>query len=167
MSSAPATVKRVLAIDPTHRGFGYVVLEGSEHLIDWGVRHVQGSKNKASIQAASELISYCRPQILVLEDVSSKNCRRRKRVRELIDALDQLARSGGLSVRRITQAKVKKALSVSNKTKMAKAVAARFPELAPRLPPERKPWMSEDTRMAIFDAAAFARAMFGSERKVE
>jgi hypothetical protein len=58
MSSAPATEKRVLSIDPTHRGFGYVVLEGSEHLIDWGVRHVQGSKNKASIQAASDLISY-------------------------------------------------------------------------------------------------------------
>jgi hypothetical protein len=34
MSSAPATEKRVLAIDPTHRGFGYVALEGSEHLID-------------------------------------------------------------------------------------------------------------------------------------
>jgi hypothetical protein len=45
-----------LAIDPTHRGFGYVVLEGSDHLIDWGVRHVQGPKNKASIEAASELI---------------------------------------------------------------------------------------------------------------
>jgi hypothetical protein len=28
------------------------------------------------------------------------------------------------------------------------------------LPPERKPWMSEDSRMAIFDAAAFAMAFF-------
>ena len=160
MSSALAIEKRVLSIDPTHRGFGYVVLEGSEHLVDWGTRHVQGAKNKASIQAASELISFCRPQILVLEDVSSKNCRRRKRVRDLIEALDHLGRSRGLSVRRITQAKVKKALSVSNKTKMAQAVAARFPELAPRVPPERKPWMSEDQRMAIFDAAAFAMAFF-------
>jgi len=26
--------------------------------------------------------------------------------------------------------------------------------------PERKPWMSEDSRMAIFDAVAFARAFF-------
>src|ERR1700732_1656299 len=101
MSSAPAVEKRVLAIDPTHRGFGYVVLEGSADLIDWGVRHVQGSKNKASIQVASELISFYRPQILVLEDVSSKNCRRRKRVRNLIDALDELGRSRGLSVRRL------------------------------------------------------------------
>jgi hypothetical protein len=83
-----------LAIDPTHRGFGYVVLEGSDHLIDWGVRHVQGPKNKASIQAASELISFCRPQILIFEDVSSKNGRRRKRVRDLIEALDQFDAAG-------------------------------------------------------------------------
>jgi hypothetical protein len=167
MSSAPAAEKRVLSIDPTHRGFGYVVLEGSEHLIDWGVRHVQGSKNKASIQAASELISFCRPQILVLEDVSSKNCRRRKRVRELIEALDELGRSQGLSVRRVAKTKVKRTLSVSNKLQMAQSIATRFRELSSRLPPERKPWMSEDARMAIFDAAAFALALFGSERGVQ
>jgi hypothetical protein len=160
MSSAPAAEKRVLSIDPTHRGFGYVVLEGSEHLIDWGVRHVQGSKNKASIQAASELMSFYSPQILVLEDVSSKNCRRWQRVRNLIEALDQLGRSRGFSVRRIAQAKVKKTLSVSNKTQMAQAIAAKFPELRSRLPPERKPWMSEDERMAIFDAAGFAMTFF-------
>jgi hypothetical protein len=50
---------------------------------------------------------------------------------------------------------------------MAQAVAARFPELAPRLPPQRKPWMSEDCRMAIFDAAAFVLALFWSERVVQ
>ncbi len=160
MSSSPATEKRVLSIDPTHRGFGYVVLEGSEHLIDWGVRHVQGAKNKASIQAADELMSFYRPQILVLEDVSSKNCRRRKRVRNLIEALDQLGRSRGLSVRKLAQTKVKRTLSVSNKAQMAQAIAARFPELSSRLPPERKPWMSEHLTMAIFDAAAFALALF-------
>ena len=35
------------------------------------------------------------------------------------------------------------------------------------LPPERKPWMSGDARMAIFDAVAFALALFGSERGVQ
>jgi hypothetical protein len=160
MSSAPAIEKRVLSIDPTHRGFGYVVLEGSEHLIDWGVRHVQGSKNKASIQAASDLMSFYRPQILVLEDISSKNCRKRKRVRDLIEALDQLGRSRGISVRKIVQTKIKRTLSVSNKAQMARTISVRFPELRSRLPPERKPWMSEPLTMAIFDAAAFAIAFF-------
>jgi hypothetical protein len=40
-------------------------------------------------------------------------------------------------------------------------IATRFPQLARSVPPERKPWMSEDSRMAIFDAAAFALASFG------
>jgi hypothetical protein len=36
-------------------------------------------------------------------------------------------------------------------------IAKRFPEeLGSRLPPERKPWMSEDSRMNIFDAVALA-----------
>ncbi len=43
---------------------------------------------------------------------------------------------------------------------MARFIAAKFPELARYLPPERKPWMSEDLRTAIFDAAAFALAFF-------
>jgi hypothetical protein len=48
-----------------------------------------------------------------------------------------------------------------NKDQIARLIVTRFPELAPRLPPERKPWTSEDTRMAIFDAAAFALAASG------
>jgi hypothetical protein len=62
---------------------------------------------------------------------------------------------------------VKRTFAVSNKAQMARAIAARFLELTRYLPPERKPWMSEDPRMAIFDAAAFALALFGSERAVQ
>jgi hypothetical protein len=40
---------------------------------------------------------------------------------------------------------------------LAEIMAERFPdELGSRLPPKRKPWMSEDSRMNIFDAAALA-----------
>src|SRR6266851_5456759 len=101
---APTTEKRVLAIDPTHRGFGYVIFEGPERLIDWGTRHVQGSKKRASITAAGELSGRYRPQIMVLEDMAAAGCRRRRRVRELIEDLEQLGRSRGLTVRRIAQA---------------------------------------------------------------
>jgi hypothetical protein len=62
-------------------------------------------------------------------------------------------------VRKISQATVKRSFSplgVQNKDQMARFIAARFPELARYIPPERKSWMSEDQRMAIFDAAAFA-----------
>src|SRR5712692_6842380 len=155
--------KRVLAIDPTHRGFGYVIFEGPDFLIDWGLREVECPKNKASVAAAAELISRYRPRIMVLEDVAAKGCRRRKRVRDLVQTLDRYGRERGLTVRIIAQAKMKKTflpLGIRNKNQMAQFVAARFPELARYLPPERKPWMSEDLRTAIFDAAAFALAFF-------
>lgn len=32
-------------------------------------------------------------------------------------------------------------------------------------PPPRKPWMSEDERMSIFDAVALATTLFTRERK--
>jgi hypothetical protein len=38
---------------------------------------------------------------------------------------------------------------------LAEILAKRFPEeLGLQLPPKRKPWMSEDSRMGIFDAVA-------------
>jgi hypothetical protein len=168
MSRIPADEKRVLTTDPIHRGFGYVIFEGPEQLIDWGVRHVDGQKNKASIAAAGEFISRYRPNILVVEDVATKGSRRCRRVRELVEALDRFGRERGLTVRKISQAKVKRAFSPSgirNKDQIARFIAVQFPELARHVPPERKPWMSEDERMAIFDAAAFARAFFGHERE--
>ena len=52
-----------------------------------------------------------------------------------------------------------------NKYEIAIAIAKRFPELAPRLPRLRKPWMSEDDRMSIFDAIGLAAAFFYVENK--
>jgi hypothetical protein len=82
-------------------------------------------------------------------------------VRKLIDELDPYARGRGLTVDRISQTKVKRILlplGIRNKNQMARFIAGRFPELARHVPPERKPWMSEDERMAMFDAAAMCLA---------
>ncbi len=162
--------KRVLAIDPTHRGFGYVIFEGPDFLIDWGLREVDGPKNKAAIAAAAELIGRYRPRIMVLEDVTAKGCRRCRRVRELVEVLDRYGRERGLTVRKVAQSRVKRTflpLGIRNKNQMARFIAARFPELARCLPPERKPWMSEDLRTAIFDAAAFVLAFFLASKASE
>jgi Holliday junction resolvasome RuvABC endonuclease subunit len=159
MSGPLASKKRILALDPNHRGFGYVIFEGPDRLIDWGVRHVQGQKNKASLKATTELIDRYRPQILVVEDAHAKGCRKRRRVRELLESLETRAASRGVTVRRVARQRVRKAFlarGIRNKDQVARSIAERFPELARSLPPERKPWMSEDLRMSMFDAAAMA-----------
>jgi Holliday junction resolvasome RuvABC endonuclease subunit len=154
-----ASHKRILAIDPTHRGFGYVVLEGHRLLVDWGIRDQRGAKKAGCIRAVARLIELYQPDTLILEDNSVRGSRRRERVQQLIHNLCELAKRHKVQVRRISRLMVRKTFAsqgAANKHQIAHAIAAQFPELTSRLPPERKPWMSEDTRMAIFDAAAFA-----------
>jgi hypothetical protein len=55
-------------------------------------------------------------------------------------------------------------MAIRNKDQMARFLAQRFPELVRYVPPERKPWMSEDERMAIFDAVSFALGLFQCEK---
>jgi hypothetical protein len=101
--------------------------------------------------------------VLILEDTSAKGCRRQPRVRKLIDELGALASQHAVRVHRVSHQKVRKTFAnsgASNKYSIARVIATRVPELTPHLPPERKPWMSEDLRMAIFDATAFAFAFF-------
>ncbi len=58
----------------------------------------------------------------IAADIATKGCRRRERVRKLIDALDRYAGERGLTVRRISQTKVKTTfllLGIRNKNQMA------------------------------------------------
>jgi hypothetical protein len=48
----------------------------------------------------------------------------------------------------------------TTKQKIAETIAKQVPALNLYVPPERKPWMSEDPRMGIFDAAALAWTYF-------
>jgi hypothetical protein len=163
MSKPTVTEKRILAVDPNYRGFGYVIFEGPDRLIDWGVRHVLGDKNNDCLRVVSQLIGLYHPDILVLEDVDAKGCWKRPRARELLKTLESRGTARGLTVRRIARERVRRAFlvrGITNKSQMARSIAARFPELVPYLPPGRKSWMSEDLKLAIFDAVAMAFALF-------
>src|SRR6266850_6971580 len=149
----------VLAIDPSTRGFGFAVLEGPNRLIDWGVKETKTDKKKKSLKLIEDLIDRYLPKVIVVEDYAGKGSRRCRRIERLINDIAKLASKRQIKVRCFSRAKVKQAFSecgASNKQEIAIAIANRFPELAPRLPRFRKPWMSEDYRMSIFDAVSFA-----------
>jgi Holliday junction resolvasome RuvABC endonuclease subunit len=163
MSSAYTKDIRLLAIDPSTRGFGFAVLEGPNRLIDWGVKETKTDKKNRSLKFMADLIDQYQPSVIVVEDYAAKGSRRCDRVRELIDGVSKLAVKRKIKVRNFSRLKVKRAFAesgVSNKYEIAVAIAKRFPELAPRIPRFRKPWMSEDYRMSIFDAVALAVAFF-------
>src|SRR6267143_7265637 len=71
--------KRVLALDPTHCGFGYVVFEGPQFVIDWGVKNVRAPKNAGSLKAIVQLFKRCQPEVVVIENTAVSGGRRRGR----------------------------------------------------------------------------------------
>ena len=151
---------RILAIAPSTRGFGFAVLEGRETLVDWGVKTVKGDKNIQSLAKVEDLIAHYQPGTLVLEDTSAKNSRRSPRIRKLCQQIIKMASNRKVSIKLFSRDQVMKTFipdGRGTKHAFAEIIAKRFPEeLGSRLPPERKPWMSEDSRMNIFDAVALA-----------
>jgi Holliday junction resolvasome RuvABC endonuclease subunit len=151
---------RILAIAPSTRGFGFAVVEGLDMLVDWGVKSIRGDKNTQSISKVEELISHYEPHVIVLEDASIKPFRRSERIRALSKRIVGVAKRRNVIVALLSREQVKQAHFADGKgTKDALAgiLANKFPEeLGLRLPPKRRPWMSEDYRMGIFEAVALA-----------
>jgi hypothetical protein len=155
-------VKRVLGIDPFSRGVGFAVLEGPGYLIDWGLKSTDGADSAKAIRIIETLIGRFQPDVLAIEDWDETGSRRRDRVRKL---LNRVASRGTKSMRvRLITTRQLRALGPRSQvnTKFGRAcfLADQFPELRAFLPRFRKPWMSEEDRMSIFDALGFALACF-------
>jgi hypothetical protein len=102
---------------------------------------------------------------MILEKTGAPGSRRGGRARLFIAAAENMAVWQQMAVRRIPQSQVRKvfkAFGAQTKHEIACVIAMHLPEIAIRLPRRRKPWMSEDYRMAIFDAAALALTYFYS-----
>ncbi len=156
----------VLAIVPFARGFGFVVFEGPDTLIEWGTKEGREDKTARSLEQVATLIAYYQPDVLVVEDYTDKSCWRRPRIRELIAAMLRVATHRGVRTRKFSRHAAKTVFLASgaqNKDEIAQVIAARFPELAPRRPPVRKPWMTEAEGMSVFDAAALGLTFFERE----
>jgi Holliday junction resolvasome RuvABC endonuclease subunit len=150
---------RILGIAPSTRGLGFAVLDGDK-LVDWGVKTVNGDKNKQCLLKLEEMISHYRPGVMVLEDASAKDSRRSARIRKLGQQMMALAKNHKVRVELFSRKQVRKAFFADGrgtKDSLAEILAKRFPEeLGFRLPRKRRPWMSEAYQMGIFDAVALA-----------
>jgi len=153
---------RILAIAPVSRGFGIVVLDASGTPLDWRVKeiHVEPEqKNARCVYEVNKLIEAHRPQVLVLENYRAPGAKKRKRVKELLDALTELATDSGVGVATYGPRDVRAALDLppgANKDKVAAEVAKRISILRKRVPKLRRLWESERYVMPIFIAGALA-----------
>lgn len=149
---------RILAIDPTSRGFAFAVLEAPAFLVDWGEKIVP-AKSGYLPRKVDELLSRYDPTLLVIEDLAVPGARRRKRASKESRSIEFLALKRGLAAERISRLVVRDTLApAKSKLEVALRLAEIFPVLAERLPRKRKAWTTEDARMNIFDALGLAAA---------
>jgi Holliday junction resolvasome RuvABC endonuclease subunit len=156
----------VMAVYPSTRGFAFVIFEGPLSPVDWNVREIRGrhKNQRCLVGVAAELQRY-RPDALVLQDMSPSGTRRAYRLRNLNVGIVELADDQGVPVFAYSRAQVRKAFEpfgLVNKHSIAEAIAKNIPAFDRYLPPLRKPWMSEDARMGLFDAVALALTFFHS-----
>ena len=147
---------RTLAIDPTTSGFGFVLLEGSERLVDWGLGRLEKPKDSLFLKRIEKLLDRTAPQLLVLEDM--EDSRRGERATAWARIAEKSAAKRGIRVETISRREVSEHFALSGKTRweVGLAISRFFPELTPSLPKKRRIWESEDRRMTIFTAASFA-----------
>jgi hypothetical protein len=159
--------KRVLALDVHPRSFGFVVFEGPNRMLDWGVRSFRTGVNAVKIPAGTKflaLLDEFRPSAVVIrERLTGRTAKQTK----MLATIERQARSRRIPVRRISRRDVDRAFVgfETNKYEVASALTQQFPALASRLPPRRKCWQSEDYRMGIFDAAALGVAYFARRQR--
>lgn len=157
MKRASLDPSRLIALDPIRRGFAYVVLEVPHNLVDWGIVQAEG---EVCLRRLEGLLARYTPECFVLEDYTASECRRAQSTKDFLWSVEMIALLRGMGALRIARKAVRERFAPygTSKQAIAKALADFFPELRPRLPRARRPWMSEDVRMNIFDALSLALA---------
>jgi hypothetical protein len=146
------------------RGFAFVLFEGTLSPYDWGVFDVRGpQKSKLVVAKVTRLLHQYTPDVLVMQDMSPEGTARANRLASLNIDLGKLAQQLGIPVFTYSREEIYsgfKSLGFANKQMLAGLIAKHIPAFERHVPPPRKPWMSEDARMGLFDAAALALVFF-------
>ena len=159
-------MKRILAIDPDSRGFGFAVIEDVPlRLVDWGEAVcVPDRLRKCAIRVESAIELY-RPDIVVVEEFKGIRAKRPPKMRAMFRTVLRIAKKADIKMRVIARNEILRTFHLSEgarKEEVAHAVAALFPRLQTVLPRFRTAWMKEEYRMSLFDAVALGLCALGS-----
>lgn len=157
MDANQHTQEIVLAAYTTYRGFGFAIFEEPSKPIDWGVKEAAQGEQSEIVEKFEKLLAFYAPVTVVLEH--SGESQRGQKAKTLINQLATVAKKHGIAVHRYSRTAVQDVFAQFNATtkyEIAKTICTWLPALAPRMPHFRRPWMSEDYRMGIFDAIALA-----------
>ena len=165
MNSNNMAASRILAIAPCVQGIGFIVFNGPQMPIDWGVKWTRHEKNALGLAKITELVDRYHPEMVVFEDPHGEGSRRAKQIQDLLDEIASLVRRRNIPIARYSRAQVRHHFAgdgTATKYRIARAIAQYLPDLAPRLPAERKIWLPEHANMSVFDAASLALTHFAA-----
>jgi len=151
--------ERILSIYLTYRGFGFVVFEDPETVLDWGHSSVEGQDYEIFKKRITSITRYSNIETVL--SFSAKD--RPAHIQKNIHALKGICKKENIDCFILPKDEINTVFGLFGSfTKYQKAglVASYLPDLAYKLPPKRKPWQSEDLRMSIFDAACLALTYF-------
>ena len=166
MNSTKLREPLVLSIYLNSRGFGYALFEGVIAPVDWGIKTAQTKGIADCLEKVRVHLHLLQPSVVVLQDCEGQLSRCTKRVGKLINRISALAETKRIRVFRYSRADIRECFAyygARTKDEIARAIAKRLPEFAPRVPPMRKLWMSEDYRMGLFDALSLVFTCYVSE----
>lgn len=150
-------LRLTFALHATSRGFGYVVFEGPFTPYDWGNVIARGDKNAVCLRKLDMMLDRFMPQTLLLEACGKGTSLRSERIARLYRSVTAMAAGRTIEVLIYTRADIKACfgtMGARTRQEIAEAVARQIDAFGHRLPKARKPWQSEDRRMALFSAAA-------------
>jgi hypothetical protein len=156
----------VLSIFPTTRSFGFVIFESPQSPLDWGIRETTRKTLGDALESARKLMQRHHPDVLVIEDLTETGVRRGIPVRRFYRGAVHVAESLGITVERVTRTDIKRAyahVGAKNKYEIAVATATEIEAFRSLLPAKRKEWVTEDRRMALFDASSRGLAFYAKE----
>jgi hypothetical protein len=153
--AAKPTFARYLGIDIRPRRFGFVLIENSI-VLDSGTRMCERPHFDNCLgQGFDRILKTYHPSALIVRGANGVVANARKR--RVAAAIKRRAKQRSvevISIRPATMRRYFHRYNATTKYQIAQSVASLLPELAWKLPNNRKPWETEHFRMSIFDAAA-------------
>ncbi|WP_271592226.1 hypothetical protein [Bradyrhizobium sp. CCBAU 65884] len=99
----------------------------------------------------------------MIQDTSEQGTERARWIVRLNARISALGKDRSIRVFAYSRDQVRagfESYGCANKQSLAEVIAKQIPALEQYIPPPRKPWMSEDRRMGLFDAAGLGLLFF-------
>lgn len=163
---------KFLGIAIRARWLGFAELDSQRCLLDWGMMFYQRrspTELKSARKRLEGLLARMNPSAIVLVLPDARTNEVMPAVRSITRALHAAVSSRSILVVTLLRTVIRDAFApcdARTKREIALCLARMFPEIAWKLPPERKIWEKEDSRMALFDAlggaVAYHKHQFGN-----